>query len=95
MADQALAVVTESSSTWRPNELLRELARALPTTVHESPTALVATLEQLTERLLDERCVDLTPVGVGPLRASDGRPTSDSMIDRLYRPTTSSTRSAP
>lgn len=84
MADQALAALTESSSTWRPNELLRELARALPTTVHESPTKLVATLEKLTERILDEGCVDLTPVGVGPLRASDGRPTSESMIDRLY-----------
>jgi conjugative relaxase-like TrwC/TraI family protein len=84
MADQALAALTDSASTWRPNELLRELARALPTTVHESPAELVATLEQLTERILDARCVDLTPVGVGPLRASDGRPTSESVIDRLY-----------
>jgi hypothetical protein len=84
MADQALAALTESSSTWRPNELLRELARTLPTTVHESPTELVATLEQLTVTILDERCLDLTPVRVGPLRASDGRPTSESLIDRRY-----------
>lgn len=84
MADQALAALSESASTWRPNELLRELARALPTTVHESPAALVATLEQLTERILDERCVDLTPIGIGSLRASDGRPTSESPVDRLY-----------
>jgi conjugative relaxase-like TrwC/TraI family protein len=34
MTDQALASLAESSSTWRPNDLLRELARAVPTTVH-------------------------------------------------------------
>ena len=38
----------------RPNDLLRELARAVPTTVHVQPTELVATLERLTEHVLDE-----------------------------------------
>lgn len=84
MADQALAALTESSSTWRPNELLRELARALPTTVHEEPDCLVSSLERLTERLLDDGCVDFTPAGVGPIRQSDGRPTSESVLDRRY-----------
>lgn len=84
MVDQALAALTESQSTWRPNELLRELARAVPTTVHLSPVELVATLERLTESVLDDRCVDLTPAGVGPLRASDGRPTSESILDRRF-----------
>jgi conjugative relaxase-like TrwC/TraI family protein len=84
MVDQALAALTESSSTWRPNELLRELARAMPTTVHEAPAHLVMTLERLTERVLHEHCVDLTPLGVGPLRESDGRPTRESVLDRCY-----------
>jgi conjugative relaxase-like TrwC/TraI family protein len=84
MVDQALAALTESSSTWRPNELLRELARAIPTTVHESSPHLVPTVERLTERVLHEHCVDLTPLGVGPLRESDGRPTSESVLDRCY-----------
>jgi len=84
MADQALAALAESSSTWRPNELLRELARALPTTVHEPPADLVAALERLTERVLDDRCVDLTPAAIGPLRLSDGRPTGESPIDRCF-----------
>ncbi len=84
VADQALAALSESSSTWRPNELLRELARAVPTTVHESPADLVAVLERLAERVLEEHCVDLTPAGIGPLRESDGRPTSESVLDRCY-----------
>ncbi len=84
MAVQALAVLTESSSTWRPNEVLRELARAVPTTVHESPDHLVSSLERLTERLLEDSCVDLTPARLGPIRQSDGRPTSESVLDRRY-----------
>lgn len=84
MVDQALAALTESQSTWRPNELLMELARAVPTTVHAPPAELVATLERLTERVLAEHCVDLTPSGMGPLRESDGRPTSESVPDRRF-----------
>jgi conjugative relaxase-like TrwC/TraI family protein len=84
MVDQALAALTASQSTWRPNELLMELARAVPTIVHESPAELVTTLERLTEHVLDEHCVDLTPVGDGSLRESDARPTSESILDRRY-----------
>jgi conjugative relaxase-like TrwC/TraI family protein len=84
MVDQALAVLGAEQSTWRPNDLLRELARAIPTTVHVPPAELVATLERLTERVLDEHCVDLSPAGLGPLRASDGRPTTESVLDRRY-----------
>jgi hypothetical protein len=84
MTDQALAAVTESASTWRPNELLRELARALPTTVHVPPTELVTMLEGMTDRVLSERCVDLTLAGDGDLRESDDRPTSESVLDRRY-----------
>lgn len=84
MADQALAALTESSSTWRPNEVLRELARAVPTAVHEPPDHLVGRLEELTEHLLADGCVDPTPAGFGPVRRSDGRPTSESALDRRY-----------
>ncbi|HUP86211.1 MAG TPA: MobF family relaxase [Acidimicrobiales bacterium] len=84
MVDQALAALTASQSTWRPNELLMELARAVPTTVHAPPAQLIATLEGLTARVLDEHCVDLTPIGDGPLRESDGRPTSESILDRRF-----------
>lgn len=84
MVDQALAAISEEQSTWRPNELLRELARAVPPTVHVPPDELVATLERLTEQVLYEDCVNLTPAGDGPLRASDGRPTSESLLDRRF-----------
>jgi hypothetical protein len=39
MVDQARRALTESQSTWRPNELLMELGRAVPTTVHVPPCA--------------------------------------------------------
>ncbi|HEX7167072.1 MAG TPA: MobF family relaxase [Acidimicrobiales bacterium] len=84
MVDQALAALTDAQSTWRPNELLMELARSVPPTVHAPPSELVATLEQMTERVLDERCVDLTPDADGPYRDSDGRPTSESILDRRF-----------
>jgi conjugative relaxase-like TrwC/TraI family protein len=84
MVDQALAALSAEQSTWRPNDLLRELARAVPTTVHVPPTELVATLERLTEQVLDDQCVDLTPARVGSLRVSDGRPTTESVLDRRY-----------
>jgi len=84
MVDQALATLSAEQSTWRPNDLLRELARALPTTVHLAPGDVVATLERLTEQVLNEHCVDLTPAGAGALRASDGRPTTESILDRRY-----------
>lgn len=84
MVDQALAALAGSQSTWRPNELLMELARAVPTTVHVPPAELVARLERLTEHVLVEGCVDLTPPGHGQLRESDGRPTSESILDRRY-----------
>ena len=84
MVDQALASLSAEQSTWRPNDLLRELARAVPTTVHVPPAELIGTLERLTESVLDEHCVDLTPAGFGPLRASDGRPTTESVLDRRF-----------
>jgi conjugative relaxase-like TrwC/TraI family protein len=84
MVDQAFAALSAEQSTWRPNDLLRELARAVPSGVHVPPTELVETLERLTEHVLDEHCVDLTPTGLGPLRASDGRPTTESVLDRRY-----------
>jgi conjugative relaxase-like TrwC/TraI family protein len=84
MVDQALATLSAEQSTWRPNDLLRELARAVPTTVHMPPAELVQTLERLTEQALDDHCVDLTPIGDGPLRESDGRPTTESNLDRRF-----------
>ena len=84
MVDQALAALSAEQSTWRPSDLLRELARAVPTTVHVPQTELVQTLEGLTERALHEHCVDLTLAGAGPLRASDGRSTTESILDRRY-----------
>lgn len=82
MVDQALAALAGSQSTWRPNELLMEVARAVPTTVHAPPEELVEALERLRDDVPDERCVDLTPAFDGPRRDSDGRPTSESILDR-------------
>jgi len=84
MVDQAMTALSEDQSTWRPNDLLRELARAVPTTVHVPPGELVEFLEHLTEFVLETQCVDLTPAGVGPLRLSDGRPATESVLDRRY-----------
>ena len=39
IVDQALAALAEQQSTWRRNELVRELARAVPTDRHRRPPA--------------------------------------------------------
>lgn len=84
VGDQAIAALTESASTWRPNHVLREVARAMPTTVALSADDLVPVLERLSDQILAGRCVDLTPEGGTVLRHSDGHPTTESLLDRRY-----------
>lgn len=84
IVEKALATLTERQSTWRPAEITRELAAALPTTKHWSLSEIHELVEQLRQEIEDHLLVDLTrpvPAGV-PLRR-DGRPITESAIDRI------------
>jgi len=88
--DEAARLVTEGleelagkQSSWRPAELVRELAAVVPTTVTADAKQLTEFLETLAGEVARTRCADISrpvPVGV-PLRR-DGRPVTESAVDR-------------
>ncbi|MEZ5374811.1 MAG: MobF family relaxase, partial [Microthrixaceae bacterium] len=85
-AEHALSVLTESRSTWRRPEVLRELARATPTDTALPAGELIAGLEAAVGPFEREWLVELArplPEGVA-VRASDGRPAWESPLERRY-----------
>jgi len=83
LVDQALASLGERQSTWRPAELVRELAAAVPTTVSVDAEQLTGFLQELADHTAGTRCVDISrPVPVGVSLRRDGRPISESAADR-------------
>ncbi|MGE0732613.1 MAG: MobF family relaxase [Acidimicrobiia bacterium] len=85
-AEHALSVLTESRSTWRRPDVLREWARATPTDTALPAAELVAGLEAAVGSFEREWLVELArplPEGVA-VRASDGRPAWESPLERRY-----------
>ncbi len=83
LVETALESLGERQSTWRPTELVRELAAAVPTTVTTDSEQLTEFLQRLADHAAPARCVDISrpvPTGV-PLRR-DGRPITESAADR-------------
>ena len=81
--DQAMATITEGQSSWRPAELVRELAAAVPTSTSLAAERLVGWLDDAASGLAVSRCVDLSrPVPPGALLRGDGRPVTESAVDR-------------
>ena len=83
LVEEALGSLVECQSTWRPAELVRELAAATPTTVAVDAEQLTDFLQRLADHTAGTRCVDISrPVSVGASLRRDGRPTSESVVDR-------------
>ena len=83
MVDRALDALTERQSTWRPAELVRELAATVPTEVTVDPDQLVGFLQRLADETTVSRCVDLSPpVPAGVELRRDGRPVTEASIHR-------------
>lgn len=83
LVERALDSLSERQSTWRPAELVRELAASVPTTVTGGAEQLTDFLQRLADHAVWTRCVDISrsvPGGV-PLRR-DGRPISEAAVDR-------------
>ncbi len=83
LVESALDSLSERQSTWRPAELVRELAASVPTTVTAGAEQLTDFLQRLADHAIPARCVDISrPVSAGvPLRR-DGRPISEAAVDR-------------
>ena len=83
MVTQALGALGERQSTWRPAEVVRELAAAVPTDVTIPADALVRELDRIADRVIAERLVELSPPIVpGVALRRDGRPVTESVADR-------------
>ena len=83
MVEQALASLGERQSTWRPAELVRELAAAVPTTVTVGSKQLTGFLQRLAGHTAVNRCVDISrPVPAGVSLRRDGRPISEAAVER-------------
>jgi hypothetical protein len=83
LVETALGSLGERQSTWRPAELVRELAAAVPTIVSVDSVQLTGFLQRLADHTAATRCVDISrpvPNGV-PLRR-DGRPISEAAVER-------------
>ncbi|MEO8696474.1 MAG: AAA family ATPase, partial [Acidimicrobiales bacterium] len=84
VAVRALVALGEKQSTWRPAELLRELAANLDSDLAMPAAELVEGLEQLTESITRDLLVDLSPaIEVGAVLRRDGRPITESVIARV------------
>jgi conjugative relaxase-like TrwC/TraI family protein len=80
---EGLEVLVGKQSSWRPAELVRELAGGVPTTVTADAKQLTEFVDTLADEVARTRCADISrpvPVGV-PLRR-DGRPITEPAVDR-------------
>jgi conjugative relaxase-like TrwC/TraI family protein len=81
---QALEALAERQSSWRPAELVRELAAAVPTEVAVPAETLVPWLDGLAEGVVAERLIELSPpVPDGVALRRDGRPITESVAQRV------------
>ena len=83
-AERALVALAEKQSTWRPAELLRELAANLDGNVAMPAADLIGQLDHLTEAIVRDLMVDLSPaIPDGAVLRRDGRPITESAIARV------------
>ncbi len=83
MIDTAMATISEKQSSWRPTELLRELAALVPTDTVIPTPRLVEWLNKLTDHVVDNYCVEVSkPIEPDALLRKDGRPVTESVVDR-------------
>jgi conjugative relaxase-like TrwC/TraI family protein len=83
LVEEALGSLGERQSTWRPAELVRELAASVPTSVTVDSEQLTEFLQRLADHAAADRCVDISrPVPAGGSLRRDGRPISEAAVDR-------------
>ena len=84
VARSAIGALIEAQSTWRPAELVREIAAHIPTHVADTASSVVGWASWLADAVGFDQCVDISrPVPErAMLRTSDRRPVSESAIDR-------------
>ncbi|MDO8363232.1 MAG: MobF family relaxase [Actinomycetota bacterium] len=83
IVDQAVATMSERQSTWRPTQLHREIGAAIPTETGIDADRLVRWIDRVVDDTTESRCIDLSaPIPKDALLRNDGRPVSESVLDR-------------
>ena len=83
MIEQAMRSLAEKQSSWRPAELTREIAAAIPTGTVIHPDDIGHVLDTLTNYAISKHCVDISrPIPDGAILRRDGRPITESIADR-------------
>ncbi|HEV2068616.1 MAG TPA: MobF family relaxase, partial [Acidimicrobiales bacterium] len=81
---RALEALADRQSAWRPAELVRDLAAAVPTDIAVPAETLVPWLDALAEGVVAERLIELSPpVPDGVALRRDGRPITESVAQRI------------
>lgn len=81
--DRAIGAMSEQQSTWRPTQLHREIGAATPTDLAVRADELVAWMDRVVDDTVEGCCVELSrPVPPGALLRRDGRPVTESVVDR-------------
>ncbi|MFN0090199.1 MAG: MobF family relaxase [Acidimicrobiales bacterium] len=86
LADRVLGELTDTRSTWRHPDVVREFARAVPTTTGLPAAEIVGSMEAAAAGFAGEWLVELArPIPAGSrVRRSDGRPEFESPLERRY-----------
>jgi conjugative relaxase-like TrwC/TraI family protein len=80
---RGLQALVEKQSSWRPAELVRELAAATPTNVTADAKELTGFIDNLADAVTKTRCSDISrPIPDGVVRRRDGRPITEPAVDR-------------
>lgn len=83
IADWAVDAITEQQSSWRPAELVREVAALCPTDTAADAETIVRWADSLADRITVDRCVDISkPIPPDSLLRRDGRPVTESALNR-------------
>jgi len=81
---EALSSLRDTQSTWRPAEITREIAAALPTRLGGTATDAVARAQGLASHVEDTLTVDISrPVPDDVPQRNDGRPVTEGALDRI------------
>jgi conjugative relaxase-like TrwC/TraI family protein len=83
IASEGLKALVDRQSSWRPAELVRELAAAVPTTVTADAKELTDFLGTLADGVARSHCADISrPIPKGVALRRDGRPITEAAVDR-------------
>jgi len=83
ITSQGMETIMQGQSSWRPAELVRDLAAAVPTNVAADAELMTGFLETLAEEVAKSRCADISrPVPNGVPQRRDGRPITEASVDR-------------